>query len=76
LPFAFVESHLLSQDKALQLSAAPLPFGNYIRLSSNKNISNALAVVYDINGKKVLDASCLENGELNTSKLKKGVYYI
>lgn len=75
-PLASVGSDIVSQDQALQITAAPMPFDNFIRLSGNKAINNSVVVVYDINGKKVLNTSCLENGQLNTSELKTGVYFI
>jgi hypothetical protein len=75
-PSTTVGSDIVPKDHALQLSAGPLPFNNYIRFTSNKAMNKVVVTVYDLNGKKVLNASCLENGQLNTSELKAGTYFI
>lgn len=63
-----------NKDENLQLSASPIPFNDFIKITSNQVI--AKAVFYDLKGRKVLTISKIENGEINTSELKEGVYYI
>jgi hypothetical protein len=69
-----VKTDLVNNVEKIQLTASPIPFTNFIHISSNKPILKA--VVYDMKGKKVLSTSKIENGELNTSELKEGVYFI
>ncbi|MFN4083296.1 MAG: T9SS type A sorting domain-containing protein [Bacteroidia bacterium] len=73
-PITSVKTDLGNQDANIQLTASPIPFGNYIKISSNKPILKA--VVYDMKGKKVLRENKIENGQINTAELKEGVYYI
>lgn len=69
-----VKTDLVNIVEKIQLSANPIPFNNFIQISSNKPILKA--IVYDMKGKKILSTSKIENGELNTSELKEGVYFI
>jgi len=73
-PLTSVKTDLSKQEENIQLTASPIPFNNFIQLSSNKPILKV--VVYDMKGKKVLNTTKLENGELNTSELKEGIYFI
>lgn len=69
-----VKTDLVTNVEKIQLTASPIPFNNFIHISSNKPILKV--IVYDMKGKKVLSTSKIENGELNTSELKEGVYFI
>ncbi|MDP1725821.1 MAG: T9SS type A sorting domain-containing protein [Bacteroidota bacterium] len=73
-PGTSVKTDINGKDVHLELSAIPIPFNNFIRITSNNTITKV--VVYDMSGKKVLITSKLENGELNTSELKTGVYFV
>lgn len=68
------KSDLRTKEIDLQLSVGPVPFNNFIDIISNSTIDKI--VVYDMNGKKVLNSTNLENGKLNTSQLKSGAYYV
>jgi hypothetical protein len=69
-----VKTDRINKDESLQLSASPVPFNDYIKILSDKTILKV--VMYDIKGKKVLTSTKIENGEINTSELKEGVYYL
>lgn len=69
-----IKSDLVKSGNELLLNASPLPFSNFLQLNSNKEISKI--VLYDIQGNEVLNTNRLENGLLNTTDLKNGMYFI
>lgn len=73
-PLTSVKTDLSTHDEKIQLTASPIPFSNFIQISSNKPIDKV--VVYDMKGRKVLNATKIENGVLNTSEIKEGVYFV
>jgi hypothetical protein len=69
-----IKSDLVKSGNELLLNASPLPFSNFLQLNSNREISKI--VLYDIQGNEVLKTNRLENGLLNTTDLKNGMYFI
>lgn len=73
-PLTSIKIDLSKADANIQLSASPIPFSNFIQITSNKPLTKI--VIYDMKGRKVMTLNKLENGEINTSELKEGVYFI
>ncbi|MBC7383298.1 MAG: T9SS type A sorting domain-containing protein [Bacteroidia bacterium] len=71
---ASVKTDKISKDVYIELSAYPIPFNNLLHFTSKEQILKV--VMYDISGRKVLSTTSLDNGELNTSELKVGSYYV
>jgi hypothetical protein len=72
-----VEGQTLSvQDETLtDLVMYPNPTDNTLNFSSSVDITNKVATIFDVNGKKIF-SSKLNNISLDVSKLKSGFYII
>jgi hypothetical protein len=72
-----IEGQSLSiEDETLtDLVMYPNPVENVLNFTSSANISNKVATIFDVNGKKIL-SSKLNNNSLDVSKLRSGFYII
>jgi hypothetical protein len=71
---ASIKSDVSAKYSHIELIASPVPFNNFIKIDCNIEVKGV--VVYDMSGRKVMEENSLENGELNTSELKNGVYFL
>lgn len=69
-----VKTDVSDKVEIIELTASPIPFDNYIQISTSKPLVRV--VVFDMKGRKVMTTQTSENGIINTSDLKGGVYYI
>jgi hypothetical protein len=64
--------------KAIQpqsdIKVSPIPANNHITFSEIKNIKTIL--VFDINGKKVLEQAIFDGNKIDISLLTKGIYFV
>jgi len=69
-----VETDISPDISNIELKASPIPFNNSIKLSTNKPIKEVN--FYDMKGKIVLNIKNLNDGEINTNQLERGIYFI
>ena len=70
------ENPLSVQDvELLDISIHPNPVKDILNISTSINLSNRIATVFDINGKRVLN-EMVANNSLDVSKLQSGIYIL
>ncbi|MCC6371354.1 MAG: T9SS type A sorting domain-containing protein [Bacteroidia bacterium] len=71
---AGISTDINKEAVQLELLVAPTLVNNFVKITSNKALSKVQ--VFDVNGKQVLLLNKVETGEVNTSELKPGTYFM
>jgi hypothetical protein len=69
-----LKSDLSISNRSIELTASPVPFNNFIKIDSNREILKI--AFYDLHGKLVLKERKLDEGQINTSNLDNGIYFL
>jgi hypothetical protein len=65
----------VKNEKSISYSAIPNPFNNFLTIFTDSNSENEMVIISDINGRKIKEFTAL-NGDIDTSDLLPGVYFI
>lgn len=71
---AGISTDISKEAIQLELLVGPTLVNNFVRIKSNKTLTKVQ--LFDISGRQVLSLNKVETGEINTSELKAGTYFM
>ncbi len=69
-----IKSDLSKDANKIDVNASPVPFNNFLKVNSNKEILKVL--IYDLNGRVLLQSNSLDGDRINTTEIKNGIYFL